>query len=133
MIYPTSMSESRREFLRALTTAAAAAALPSRAGAAGFGMKLGYASITWAGKDEQAIEDISSLGFRGIQLRSNTVAEWGSRTDELRERLQRKGLALLCFSSGTVDADPQRRDEYLETHLKHARFVKALGGSTLQL
>lgn len=133
MIYPPSMSESRREFLRAL--AAAAASVPSRAGAvpARLDLRLGYASITWGGKDEQAIEDIASLGFRGIQLRSNTVEAWGARTGELRELLKRKGLALLCFSSGTVDADPARRHEYLETHLKHAGFVKALGGRTLQL
>jgi inosose dehydratase len=127
------MSESRREFLRTLSAAAAASVLPPRAHAAGFGLRLGYAAITWNGQDRQAIEDISSLGFRGIQLRSNVVEEWGERTQELRELLKRRRLELLCFSSGTVDADPAKQTQYVETHARHARFVKALGGRTLQL
>jgi len=127
------MSESRREFLRALTSVAATTALPTLAAPADFGLRLGYASITWGGKDEQAIDDISSLGFHGIQLRSNAVLEWGARSEELRDLLQRKGLELLCFSSGTVDADPDKQHHYVETHAKHARFVKRLGGRTLQL
>lgn len=133
MIYATAMSESRREFLRTLTTVAAAAMAPLEASLATFGLRLGYASITWGGNDEQAIDDVAALGFRGIQLRSNAVEKWGERTAELRERLQKKGLALLCFSSGTVDADSARQKEYIETHVKHARFVQALGGRTLQL
>lgn len=133
MIYATAMSESRREFLRTLTTAAAASFAPLPASPATFGLRLGYASITWGGNDEQAIDDVSALGFRGIQLRSNAVEKWGGREAELRERLQKKGLALLCFSSGTVDADPAKQKEYVDTHVKHARFVKALGGRTLQL
>ena len=126
------MSQRRREFLTSLSAAAALAALPKVA-SAGFGLSLGYASITWSGKDEQAIDDISSLGFRGIQLRSNAVEQWGSRTRELRDLLKRKRLSLLCFSSGTVDADPDKYAQYVETHTKHARFVKALSGRTLQL
>jgi inosose dehydratase len=130
------MSVNRRDFLRTAGVTAFSVAAPrlaTTAGAASARLRLGYASITWAGKDEQAIDDISSLGFRGIQLRSNAVAQWGERTPELRERLQQKQLTLLCFSSGTIDADPKKRDEYLATHAKHARFVKALGGETLQM
>ena len=127
------MSDSRREFLRTLSAAAAASLLPAETALAGFGIKLGYAAITWNGKDDQAIDDISSLGFHGIQLRSNVVEQWGTRTPELRETLKRKHLAPLCFSSGTVDADAAKQQQYVETHTKHARFVKAIGGRTLQL
>jgi inosose dehydratase len=129
------MSASRRDFLRSLGSVAAAAASPRLAVAArrAFGLRLGYASITWGGKDEQAIDDIASLGFHGIQLRSNAVEQWGARPEELRDLLQKKGLTLLCFSSGTVDADPAKQEQYALTHVKHARFVKALGGQTLQL
>jgi inosose dehydratase len=127
------MSESRREFLRTLSTAATASLLPAQNALAGFGLNLGYAAITWNGQDEQAIEDISSLGFHGIQLRSNVVEQWGTRTHELRELLKRKRLAPLCFSSGTVDADPAKQQQYVLTHTKHARFVKDIGGRTLQL
>jgi inosose dehydratase len=127
------MSVNRRDFLRAAGVTAFSAATARLATAASSKIQVGYASITWVGKDEQAIDDIASLGFHGIQLRSNVVAQWGERASELRERLQQKQLALLCFSSGTIDADPAKRDEYVATHVKHARFVKALGGSTLQM
>jgi len=127
------MSESRREFLRTLSTAAAASLLPAQNAVAGLGLKLGYAAITWNGQDEQAIDDISSLGFHGIQLRSNVVEQWGTRTQQLRELLKRRHLAPLCFSSGTVDADPAKQQQYVATHTKHARFVKDIGGRTLQL
>jgi inosose dehydratase len=126
------MSESRRQFLGTLSATAAASLLPAPA-AAGFALRLGYAAITWNGQDEQAIEDISSLGFRGIQLRSNVVEPWAARTQELRDLLKRKRLAPLCFSSGTVDADPAKQEQYVLTHTRHARFVRALGGRTLQL
>ena len=38
----------------------------------------GYAAITWGGNDRQAVEDIASLGFPGIQLRANCIQEFGS-------------------------------------------------------
>jgi len=132
------MSGNRRDFLRSLNSMLAVAVVPRLHSVAfttrrAFSLRLGYASITWGGKDEQAIDDISSLGFHGIQLRSNAVEQWGDRPEQLRDLLQRKGLVLLCFSSGTVDADPAKQKQYIETHVKHARFVKALGGQTLQL
>ena len=45
----------------------------------------------------------------------------------------RRKLALLCFSSGNVSADPDRREALLETHVAHARFAKALGSPFLQV
>ena len=123
----------RREFLLAALGGVAAASLaPRGAGAAGGGgpfTRLGYAAITWAGHDDQAIDDIAAVGFHGIQLRSPIVDRYGDTPAELKRRLEAKGLALMCLSSGTLDADPARRTEYLDTHVKNARFVKAVGGS----
>lgn len=133
--------ETRRAFLAALPWLSATAGLRATAAqergtgtpAARPSMRLGYAAITWGGDDLRAIEEIAALGFRGIQLRSGVVAAWGERPQELASRLREKGLALLCFSSGTVDALPERRQGHLETHARHAAFVRALGGDTLQL
>jgi inosose dehydratase len=121
----------RRDFLLATGAAALGAALPARA--AGYSMPVGYAAITWGGKDEQAIDDIAAVGFHGIQLRSPIIEHYGDKPEALRRRLSAKGLSLTCLSSGTVDADPGREQEYLETHAAHARFVKAAGGTLLQL
>ena len=99
-----------------------------------FALRLGYAAITWAGQDEQAIDDIATVGYRGIQLRSGVLEKYGDRPAELRRRLEDKGLALLCFSSGNnPEAAPEKEAEYIRTHVANARFVKALGGSTLQI
>jgi inosose dehydratase len=115
--------------------AAAGAALGPRLRAAeqGFAIRLGYAAITWEGEDEKAIDEIAALGFRGIQLRSSAFDTHADKTAELRRKLEEKGLALLCFSSGDVDARPEHEIEYLEKHGRRAQFVKALGGSVLQL
>ena len=121
----------RREFLISTGAAALGAALPARAAARS--MPVGYAAITWGGKDEQAIDDIAAVGFHGIQLRSPIIERYGDKPEALRRRLSDKGLSLTCFSSGTVDADPDKEREYLETHARNARFVKAAGGTLLQL
>jgi len=128
--------QSRRTFLRIAAAAAAASSLPRSLRAvtpAAPAIRLGYAAITWQGKDDQAIDDISSLGFHGIQLRAAAVERWGAKPEELRGLLQKKGLALLCLSSGDVDADPAQRSKYVDLHAQHARFVKAVGGDVLQV
>jgi inosose dehydratase len=147
------MASSRREFL-ATVTAAAVAALQPRGGAAAdtllypptdlspfdrpitpraFALRLGCAAILWGGDDLKAIDEIAALGFTGIQLRSNLVPRYKDKPEELRRRLADRKLALLCFSSGNVSADPDRREALLETHVAHARFAKALGSPFLQV
>lgn len=124
-------SLSRRSFLG---STAALALFPRPSPAAGRArLQLGYAAITWQGNDIQAIDDIAAQGYHGIQLRSSVLPDWGARPAELRRKLEDKKLTLLCFSSGTVDADPAKEKEYLDLHLQNARFVKALGGERLQL
>jgi inosose dehydratase len=124
---------SRRGFVRSgLAAAAGALAAPLHA-AEGFALRLGYAAITWGPECERAIDEIAALGFRGIQLRSGDIEAWGGRPDALRRRLEDKGLGLLCFSSGDVDAVPERERHHLETHVRNARFVKAAGGALLQV
>jgi inosose dehydratase len=124
-------SLTRRSFLGA---AAAVACFPRPARAlARARPQLGYAAITWQGRDLQAIDDISAAGYHGIQLRASVLPDWRDRPAELRRKLEDKKLALLCFSSGTVDADPAKAKEYEDLHLLNARFVRALGGERLQL
>jgi hypothetical protein len=55
----------RREFLLALGALGVSASRSRLEGAGG--IRLGYAAITWGGKDEQAIADISAVGFKAIQ------------------------------------------------------------------
>jgi inosose dehydratase len=91
----------------------------------------GYASITWNGNDRQAIEDISSLGFRGIQLRSNAIKEFSSPA-AVRELLDKHQLKLVALSSGDLNIDAPQSEE-LEKHAGHAKFVGDAGGLYLQV
>jgi inosose dehydratase len=121
---------SRREFL-ALTLATT---LPiSSYFAANKSYSLGYSSITWSGQDEQAIKDIASLGFKGIQLRANTFSKYGENPSALKALIDQSGLQLCMFSSGNVEIDPAKVDASIAQHVKHANFVKALGGTSIQL
>ena len=94
---------------------------------------LGYSAITWGGQDEQAIQEISALGFKGIQLRANSFSKYKDNPSALKAILDSSGLQLCMFSSGNVEIDPAKVEASIAQHVKHATFVKALGGTSIQL
>jgi len=128
-------SPSRREFLQ--TSAASLASLVALPLSSRFrlppSLKIGYAAITWEGRDLDAIDDISSLGFPGIQLRSNVLPSFGHRPAALRELLASKRLTFAAFSSGSVGIDPARRQQSIDEHVSNARFLASAGGLALQI
>src|ERR1700731_1326154 len=63
----------------------------------------GYAAITWGGNDRQAIDDIAAVGFHGIQLRSNSIAEFGSPA-AVRDFLSQNQLKFVALSSGDLQS-----------------------------
>lgn len=91
----------------------------------------GYAAITWDGNDRQAVEDISALGFHGIQLRSNCIPEFGSAV-AVRELLDKHQLKFVALSSGDLNIDADESQE-LAKHVAHAKFVHDAGGLYLQV
>ncbi len=91
-----------------------------------------YAAITWGGNDPEAIDDISSLGFPGIQLRSNIVTEFGQKPSSLRDLLQQHQLALVALSSGDVNIENPETEE-LARHTSNAKFLSDMHGSYLQV
>jgi len=96
-------------------------------------MKFGYAAITWGANVTQAIDDISAVGFRGIQLRSDAFAQFGDRPAALRDMLERHRLKMAVLSSGNLSIDPAKEQSEIATHVSHAKFVKAVGGEYLQV
>jgi inosose dehydratase len=134
-------SLSRRELIRRLGAAAAgipivgacARAVPLISSPAAPDIRFGYASITWGGRDEVAIDEISAAGFSGVQLRSNVVAKYGDRPAVLRELLESRGLTLVALSSGNLNIDPAVERDQLALHVRHASFLRQLGGLYLQI
>ena len=129
---------SRRDFLRYLGSGTAAALLPLpnvtlSIGTRADAIKFGYAAITWGGNDEQAIEEISAVGFPGIQLRAGVLSRFGDRPAELRDLLARHKLTFVALSSGNVSIDPALETRMIDEHVAHARFLRDAGGLYLQL
>ena len=124
----------RRDFVASGVSAAVAWAgwrLIPRAVAAR--IRFGYAAITWGGNDRQAIDDIAALGFHGIQLRQSAVATWGDRPADLKDLLATRKLVLVALSSGVMPLDPTAEAESLAQHVRHAAFVRDVGGRYLQI
>ena len=127
----------RREFVRQISGAAVSAALPFPAmrdlpRSAG-SIRIGYASITWNENDRQAIEDISALGYAGIQLRANVLTSIGQDTAALRRSLAEHHLTFVALSSGNVSIAPDDESRMIDEHVAHARWLKDAGGLYLQL
>lgn len=94
-------------------------------------LKIGYTSMTWGTAERQAIDDISALGYAGIQMRNNAVAEF--KPEELRSLLEQHHLKFVALSSGELNIDPAVEPQQMDMHLANARFVKAVDGLYLQV
>jgi len=124
------MSEmKRREFLSLL--AASPLAFRVKPEAARF--TLGYAAITWGGDDPKAIADVSSVGFKGIQLRASAFDRWGKSPADLKTLLAAHKLAFPVLSSGNLNYQPADAAANIDIHVTHAKFVRDSGGQMLQV
>jgi inosose dehydratase len=92
----------------------------------------GYAAITWGGNDRQAIEDIAAVGFQGIQLRSNSIAEFGSPA-AVRDILSEHELKFVALSSGDLLSDSASAKKSIAEHAARAKFLREAGGLYLQI
>lgn len=132
---------SRRRFVISLGSLAAASVVPERlAGAfelrrrpAPSRIRFGYAAITWGGNDVQAINDVGEVGFRGIQLRSPILKDFGDKPKALAELLRQHNLKFVALSGGGPRNDAYVAAEEIATQVKHATFMRAAGGLYLQM
>jgi inosose dehydratase len=125
---------SRRNFLAGVGAVAAATIRPGAvfgfpAGAAG--IRFGYAAITWGNGQRQAIDDIASSGYEGIQLRADAMTAF--QPAELRGILQQHKLTFTALSSGEIVIDPAAEAETLAKHTANAKYLKDAGGLYLQI
>lgn len=126
-----SIYTSRRIFLSGLAASAAATALPAFAKPnGGAQIQYGYTAMTWGDHERQAIDDISAVGYAGIQLRANALDDF--KPAELKDLLAQHKLTFVALSSGDVTLDKPAEPQIAE-HVSHAQFVKAAGGLYLQI
>jgi inosose dehydratase len=117
--------------MAALTAATAAGPSIAQAASGAMRLKIGYASITWGKNERQSIDDISALGYPGIQMRNNAVSEF--KPEELRDLLDQHHLQFVALSSGELNIDPALEADQIAMHVANAKFVKAVGGLYLQI
>jgi inosose dehydratase len=125
----------RRNFLLALGVAGVARRVTPQSSIRNpqSAVRVGYAAITWGGDDERAIDEIAEVGYKGIQLRNSAVDRWSASPAALRDLLAQKHLTLAVLSSGNLRIDPALEQQELATHVAHAKFVRDVGGSLLQV
>ena len=89
-------------------------------------IRVGYAAITWGGNDGQAIDDIAAVGYKGIQLRSNCIEEFGS-PQKVRDLLAAHSMQFVALSSGDLDVDAPDAAAAVAHHVSNCRFLKRGG------
>jgi len=127
---------SRRDFVAGLGSVAAAFALPkvlAKPIIASQKIRFGYAAITWGGNDLQAIKEVGEVGFRGIQLRSPILKDFGDKTKELKTLLVQNRLKFVALSGGGPRNDAYVPAEEIATQIKNASFLRDAGGLYLQM
>jgi len=128
----------RREFLKlASGVAAASCGPPALLGGTRdtWPNPVGYATITWPEKQfPQALETISALGFRGVQM-LGWVRDFyrGSSVARLKEQLTALKLEPVALSCSNLRMDPAIASDELAEFRAYADFLKRLGGRYLQV
>ncbi len=130
------MSTSRRHFLLGVGATALAtqygAHLFSSAFAPDSQFNIGYHSMTWGDNTEQAIDEISELGFRGIQIRRPDYEKYAGRASEFKNLMSAKKLTVVSISTGdvTIRSDTQKKE--IDDRIAMAKWMKEIGGLYLQ-
>ena len=126
------MSLSRREFLIGTATAAFATRSNVSASPVDYEFKIGYHAITWGENTQQAIDEISELGFRGIQIRRADWEKYSGRAGDFKALMSAKKLAIVSISTGDLTIKPETAKPEIEDCMAMAKWMKDVGGLYLQ-
>jgi inosose dehydratase len=96
--------------------------------------KLGHTGITWPFTPEgarQAMQDIGSLGYAGIELFGFVLDAYPGGIEAVRADLRENGLQLTAAYCSAGLIDPATRTEDIEKMAGWAEKVRALGGAVI--
>jgi len=130
------MNLSRRQFLLGAGATALAAQFDpdpiSPSSAADYEFKIGYQVMTWGDKIEQAIDDISGLGFRGVEIRRADYEKYAGRAAEFKDLMAAKRLTVVSIATGDVTINPGAEKQEIADRVAMAKWMKEVGGLYLQ-
>jgi inosose dehydratase len=121
---------SRRNFVRNLAICASAATLPLSV----FAMKkrnvhIGHTGITWRNDAmEQAITDISGLGFYGFETFGNVLDTWEQKSGGIGAVLQAHNLPIISAYCNVNLTDSTQRQQNLDNVIRWTGIMKKYGG-----
>jgi inosose dehydratase len=119
----------RRAVTKSLLLGAAAAALPTPMVAAKVRhVQIGHTGITWSNDQvEQAIADISNLGFYGFETFGQVLEKWETQGG-LGRVLDQHHLPLVSAYCTLNLTDATKRQDAIETAVKWGKLIKKYGG-----
>jgi inosose dehydratase len=130
------MIPSRRRFLGGVSAATLAARFDAGSVVSAFTddyeFKVGYHTAPWGENTEQAIEEISALGFRGIQIQTGDYQKYASRPAEFKSLMAAKNLTVVSISSGGLTIKPDTEKQEIADRFAMAKWLKDVGGLYLQ-
>src|SRR5215813_483440 len=95
-------------------------------------IKVGYHAITWGDNIEQAITEISELGFRGVQIRRPDYEKYANRAAEFKDLMAAKKLTVVSISTGDITINPGAEKQEIADRVAMAKWMKELGGLYLE-
>jgi len=130
------MIPSRRQFLLGAGATVLAAQFDansiSSVFAADYEFKIGYHAMTWGDKTEQAIDEISELGYIGVAIRRSDYEKYANRAAEFKDLMAAKKLTLVSISTGDVTINPGAEKQEIADRVAMAKWMKGLAGLYLE-
>jgi inosose dehydratase len=120
---------SRRQFLNgALSSALAPTLLSAQAE-----IQFGYDTATWADQADQALNEISELGYPGIQLSSVAYAKYAYQAVDFKALLLTKKLTLVALAAGDATLNTATMKQEITDFASRAKWVGEVGGEYMQV
>jgi inosose dehydratase len=118
----------RRNFSRQVACGLAAALTLNAQNPGTRKLKIGHTGITWGNDSEQAIKDISGLGYYGFETFGEVLEDWDKRGG-LREILDAHHLPLISGYCTFNMVDPAKRKDELAKMARWGGLIKKNGGT----
>jgi inosose dehydratase len=121
----------RRNFSKTLALGLGAAALSGLDAQTSRRLKVGHTGITWGFKPEnaeQAIKDVSSLGYQGYESFGNVLEAWEEKGG-LDKLLQTAHLPLRSAYCPVNLTDPAKRKDEIAKMVRWGKLIKKCGGT----
>jgi inosose dehydratase len=119
----------RRQFLNGAIASALAAPLIS----AQAEIQFGYDTATWIDQADQAVSEISELGYRGIQLSSSMYAKHAQQAADFKALLLTKKLTLVALAAGDATLNTATMKQEITDFASKAKWVGEVSGKYLQV